>query len=321
MIGSYLFTTLEELGLDQKELFRAATIPQDVFTQAEPAISDAAYIKLWSALRAATDRPDLCVVLGRAAGLSLTSKIHLITYGSATTQEYLQQIKRFGPLIAAPLSSLSFAKGRLDFRPSVDGQDAAVTLHIMAQMVALIASIRQATGTHVMPARVMVRQAADIHNASLQAATVQALAAYFDCEVETADMDFIEFDAAACQLPFRLTCGFLWSCVSDGLDAQLWQVLKNMPAHKLVEQALETLLPQGNANIECVATALAIGERTLQRHLRNENTDFRSVLEMTRRKLARKYILTAGITQRDIAKKLGFQDANSFYRLWRSWRQ
>jgi hypothetical protein len=50
-----------------------------------------------------------------------------------------------------------------------------------------------------------------------------------------------------------------------------------MPAHKLVEQALETLLLQGKANIEGIATALAIGERTLQRRLRNENTDFRSV--------------------------------------------
>ena len=80
------------------------------------------------------------------------------------------------------------------------------------------------------------------------------------------------------------------------------------------------LLPSVHATIEAVAAHLAIGQRTLQRRLQDENTCFRCVLFATRQQLAQKYKRIGGLRQAEIAQRLGFQDVNSYYRVARFWR-
>jgi AraC-like DNA-binding protein len=146
------------------------------------------------------------------------------------------------------------------------------------------------------------------------------LSGYFGVRVEAGADCFVEFADDAIDRSFLVQPLLLSQSIRDSLDGQLWQMLRSQPAHILVARALEELLPSGHATIEAVAAHLAIGQRTLQRRLQDENTCFRSVLFATRQQLAQKYKRIGGLRQAEIAQRLGFQDVNSYYRVARLWR-
>ena len=78
-----------------------------------------------------------------------------------------------------------------------------------------------------------------------------------------------------------------------------------MPTHKLVERALETLLPSGKASLDAVALHMAVGQCTLQRRLQEENTDFRTVLLDTRKRLAKHYMRIGGLKKKRDCPSIG----------------
>jgi len=320
MIGSYLFSAFNELQIDGQTILQYADINTDVFRNPEPAISANAYIKFWAVVEANTNRPDASVIVGRAAGASATNKMHLIVYGSETTEVYLQKLAHYAPLIGAAISTMNYADGRIELPHLREELDAAGQFHICAQIVAMVENIRNATGHPFTPARVMIEACNRPQNRTPQHIYEQALSDYLGIAAETGTASFIEFDGAALQMPFRLCSWFLWSSISENLNAQLWRALDMMPTHKLVERALEELMPKGKSSIEAVAIHLAIGRRTLQRRLQNEGTEFRAVHNKTRQRLAKNYMRDGRMTQGAIARLLGFQDTNSLYRLVRQWR-
>lgn len=80
------------------------------------------------------------------------------------------------------------------------------------------------------------------------------------------------------------------------------------------------LLPSGKSSLDAVALHLAVSQRTLQRRLQDENTNFRMVLLETRQRLAKYYARMGGLKKSEIAQRLGFQDINSYYRVAQHWR-
>ena len=68
-----------------------------------------------------------------------------------------------------------------------------------------------------------------------------------------------------------------------------------------------------------VSSKLAISNRTLQRHLRQEGTTFQKVLDELREELARHYLSTSSYSSAEIAFLLGYEEPNSFFRAFRSW--
>ena len=78
-------------------------------------------------------------------------------------------------------------------------------------------------------------------------------------------------------------------------------------------------LPAGDSTMTAVAHQLATSPRTLQRQLQLEGTTFQSVLADTREHLARHYLAHGAMTTAEIAYLLAYEDANSFYRAFRTW--
>ncbi|MDB4852631.1 hypothetical protein OAI23_04000 [Alphaproteobacteria bacterium] len=186
--------------------------------------------------------------------------------------------------------------------------------------MAVVETIRGATGQRIRPKHVSLRITGDTGTELADVYYSENLAGYFGVRVEDGADCFVEFADDAVDRSFLVQPLLLSQSVRDSLDGQLWQMLRSQPAHILVARALEVLLPSGHATIAAVAAHLAIGQRTLQRRLQEENTSFRSVLFTTRRQLAKKYTRIGGLRQAEIAQRLGFQDVNSYYRMTRLWR-
>jgi AraC-like DNA-binding protein len=86
-----------------------------------------------------------------------------------------------------------------------------------------------------------------------------------------------------------------------------------------VRQLLVQLLPSGKVDQSTVASRLHRSTSTLQRQLGAEKTNYRRILESTRRELAEHYLQDGKYTQAQIAFMVGFADQSNFARAFRRW--
>jgi AraC-like DNA-binding protein len=86
-----------------------------------------------------------------------------------------------------------------------------------------------------------------------------------------------------------------------------------------VQQALLDTLPDGAPTKELVARKLAMSPRNLHRHLAEEGTSFKALLNDARVQLARNYIDEGRLSVTEIAFVLGFADTSTFSRAFKRW--
>ncbi len=86
-----------------------------------------------------------------------------------------------------------------------------------------------------------------------------------------------------------------------------------------VRKLLLSLLPNGKANQEEVSRRMHMSRSTLHRRLREENTNYKELLESTRRTLAIEYVRDRKHSLNYIAFLLGFSDQSNFSRAFRRW--
>lgn len=86
-----------------------------------------------------------------------------------------------------------------------------------------------------------------------------------------------------------------------------------------VSNAITRCMKQGQVTIEAVASRVGIGPRTLQRRLFERGTTFRVVVREQRRKTAEMLLRNEKISLGAVAGGLGYADAASMSRAFRSW--
>jgi AraC-like DNA-binding protein len=69
-----------------------------------------------------------------------------------------------------------------------------------------------------------------------------------------------------------------------------------------------------------VAAELHMSVRTLRRHLEEEGTSFRAVVEQTREYLAEELLVTAGLSIEQVAERIGYSEASSFVHAFQRWK-
>jgi AraC-like DNA-binding protein len=83
--------------------------------------------------------------------------------------------------------------------------------------------------------------------------------------------------------------------------------------------AVQQQLTGRRPTIEEIADALHVSSRSLQRRLQDEGSSFQCVLEEARHHLARHYLNNSVLELSEAAYLLGYNDANSFVRAFRTW--
>ena len=86
-----------------------------------------------------------------------------------------------------------------------------------------------------------------------------------------------------------------------------------------VKAAILDQLPSGNVTESSVADTLHISNRTMQRQLQTENTNFKNLLNEVRSELADKYIRDSQLSLTEISFLLGFAEMSSFSRAFKRW--
>jgi len=112
---------------------------------------------------------------------------------------------------------------------------------------------------------------------------------------------------------------YVFGILSEHADALLESLLKSKAVRGRVESLLMPILHTGQANMDTIATKMALSRQTLFRKLKAEGTTFAEVLDELRHKLALDYLSARKVSVNETAYLVGFSDAAAFGRAFKRW--
>lgn len=107
------------------------------------------------------------------------------------------------------------------------------------------------------------------------------------------------------------------------LDRHVRELVERVPRATALRDRVQQLAAQtlttGAPSAAAIAERLHMSRRTLQRHLRNDGTSPRELMETLRRDLAIRYLSERRIGIAEVAFLLGFSEASAFHRAFKRW--
>jgi AraC-like DNA-binding protein len=137
----------------------------------------------------------------------------------------------------------------------------------------------------------------------------------------------VKFDAA--QTRFRITSPSLDTTLS-GSDPEFneiclrhcGQIMRQIATRSAAVARLRSLFlgrPGAIPSLEEAASHLNMSPRSLRRHLLQEGTNYRLLVDEFRRDLAKEYLASEQISAKEIAYLLGFRSTDAFRRAFKAW--
>jgi AraC-like DNA-binding protein len=282
-------------------------------------VSDARYPwrkmqQLW--VRAVDATGDPCFGLFAGRNIRPTS-FHALGFSwlvSQTLLGSLERLCRYHRIIStAPVKLTIEADGdRYIFSANIDDPahiptDAAVD----AFVAAFVQMCRTATDEHFCPLSIALRRADPGH--------IDQYVTFFNCPVSfDAEKNVIYFDKDSLEQQLPGDNREL-ARANDTVAEKYLDSLDPQKVASEVRELLITLLPSGKSNQKTIAKRLNRSLSTLQRQLQNEGTNYKDILEHTRKNLATDYVLDGQLSLGQIAYMLGFSDQSNFSRAFKRW--
>lgn len=129
----------------------------------------------------------------------------------------------------------------------------------------------------------------------------------------------LRLDQASLALRNPEHCPSTWRQLLEICERELEQQTRTRSLRERIIQLLGPLLNGREPDLEEVAARLQLPTWTLRRKLAEEGTQFRSILNDTRRDLAMTYIRDTELAFGEIAYLLGFASAEAFQRAFKRW--
>ncbi|MEX5496726.1 AraC family transcriptional regulator ligand-binding domain-containing protein, partial [Pseudomonas asgharzadehiana] len=135
-----------------------------------------------------------------------------------------------------------------------------------------------------------------------------------------ADANQLRLNQATLALRNPQHCPSTWQLLLQLCERELEQLTRTRSLRERITRLLGPMLNGGREpDLEEVAARLKLPTWTLRRKLTEEGTQFRAILNDTRRDLAMTYIRDTELAFGEIAYLLGFASAQAFQRAFRRW--
>jgi AraC-like DNA-binding protein len=311
-VSGSTFLKLEELGVRASAVLRRAGLPQGYMDQPRVLLNTEELFALWSAIGEVSTNPAIGLQLGTE---TKTERFHPVGLAALSTENFgsaIDQMARYKQLTCPEeiLQKKDDEEWSIQFRWLLaDEVEPPVLDECCFAWVLSIA--RQGTGTRLSPLRVEFVQPRP------HAKTIER---HFGCPVVCGGpRNAIVFRAADAERPFVTRNAELLGMLAPQLEEELKQGNGDQNFVERVRMAIQQGLTGRRPNIEDIADALHVSSRTLQRRLQDEGSSFQCVLEEARHQLARHYLNNSVLELNEAAYLLGYEDANSFVRAFRTW--
>ncbi len=307
-----LIQVLQAAGHGVEALLRAAEIP--AFALEEPRVR----------IRVEQEARFTCLALEQLclthAGLLVGQRYHMVTFGvlglaaacAPTVRSLLHTMLSY-PVLAWGMTQCSLwsdeRQSILVFELDEAASDCSL-FYVERDMSCTVTVLRDMLGGHGQPLAV--------HFAHAAPADAAPYASFFGCPVH--------FGAAANELWFDPR---IWKEAPPQSDEMSFRFFDNQCRHisemllapldysDIVRGRLRSITPI--PSLRELAAALRLTERSLQRRLANENTNFTALLREVRLDQARRLLHRPAVHVDQIAERLGFEDPIAFSHAFKEW--
>jgi AraC-like DNA-binding protein len=307
-----LAAKLEESGIRVSALLQSAGLAPGLLDQPRILVTTEELFALWRAIARHSLDPAIGLQLGTELKPEHFDPVALAALSTASFGEAMRQVARHKQLSCPEeiVHQVDDQEWSIQFRWLLanDAEPEALTDLCFAWVLSIA---RHGTGTRLTPLRLeFVRPRA----------YKKPLERHFGCPILFgATRNALVFRASDAELPFVTRNVELLSMLAPQIDAELRQHRGEETFPERVRAAIQKKLTGRRPKMQDIARELHISSRTLQRRLQDAGWSYQQVLEEARHQLARHYLINSMLELNETAYLLGYQDANSFVRAFRTW--
>ena len=302
------------LQIDTGAVLRRMRFPADFLQNEGRGVTPRDFFAGWNAMLAEAAREDTPLFLGQAYARGPFNPAFFAFTCSPTIAIGLERLALFKPLTGPLFLGLRRGdSGALTItKSSTHPAHPLPDSFAATELVFLIEAMRSCTGHHIVPRHATLPGRVACH---------AQIEEFIGCEIgigsgATATLRIGPEDADRVLLSADPD---QWVQLEPGFRRQMQAQNDAQSISARVCAVLPEMLPAGEATVVDAAERLRLSARSLQRHLRAEDTTFQALLDATREDLARHYLTTTELAVEEISYLLAYRDPNSFYRAFQVW--
>ncbi|MDD0977567.1 AraC family transcriptional regulator [Pseudomonas fontis] len=309
--------TLRQLGHDPTPLLERYGLHATRLAEAGARLSIPRYMHLGHAAIALTGEPALGLHMGRLSRLSQAGLAGVTAAQAPSLGEAARTLLRFEPLYAANYRGQSSYQedphgAWLRFY-SISPYNDYNRFVVDSVLAGWLAQLSAVAGAPLQAERVDIEFEAPAYAAQYQA--LSSTGVQFAAETNQ-----LRLSRAALELRNPAHCPSTWQHLLKLCEHELLERTRTRGLAERIAHLLGPLLNGGREpDLEEVARHLQLPTWTLRRKLAEEGTQFRAILNDTRRDLAMTYIRDTELAFGEIAYLLGFASAEAFQRAFKRW--
>ena len=301
------------LNINETRVLQKAKLPIDLFEKRVISLSTEQYFGLWTAILEQSDSDEPIPL--KFEKIPLFASMSVPVMAALCSPDFItfcKRIREYKPLIG-PLN-LDLQEKEDKFSLEITHIDENQKLHpliIATEFVFFLKMIRYATEKDITP----------ICIESTESIVDPAYSEYFGVTPCIGDKNKIVLSIDDAKTPFKFSDQSVWDRFEPELRKRLHELEVEVDTSfsAKVRAVLMELLPLGKLSIDCVSEKLCISSRTLQRKLKNENTNYQQQLNHCRELLAKHYLGSTDMSITEISFLLGYEEPSSFTRAFNVW--
>jgi len=311
-VAALVAQTLRSYDCDPEPLFREAGLDICRLSNPDTRFPGNRVQHLWQLAVDATGDPCFGFVAGEQVQPAVLHGLGFSWLASDTLRDALTRLMRYSRLISTAANlQLQDTDTSLDLVLLPPNGVNLVPAFQDAGMSGFLRMCRLTAGEEIDPVHVSIKHSRPDCDRKLQA--------YFRAPIEyNASNNILSFDKQLVDTPLthanpelarindQTVVDYLARFDRDSLTMQV--------RSKIIER-----LHDGTPNQETIAQSLHVSLRSLQRKLNKEETNYKSLLESTRRELALNYIRETHRSLGEITYLLGFSEPSNFTRAFKRW--
>ncbi|MHC2147947.1 AraC family transcriptional regulator [Pseudomonas sp. 210_17 TE3656] len=308
---------LQQRGIEPTALLERYGLDTARLTEAGARLSIPRYMHLGHAAIELTEDPALGLHMGCISRLSQAGLAGVTAAQAPTVGEAARTLLRFEPLYAANYrghSSFHADSGGAWLRfYSISPYNAYNRFVVDSLLSGWLAQLSSLAGVKLVAERMEIEFEAPAYAAHYQ--TLCSTPVQFGAQTNQ-----LRLSQASLALRNPAHCPSTWQHLLKLCEAELEQLTRIRSLGERIAHLLGPLLNGGREpDLEEVARHLQLPTWTLRRKLAEEGTQFRAILNDTRRDLAMAYIRDTELAFGEIAYLLGFASAEAFQRAFKRW--
>ncbi|MHA6494458.1 AraC family transcriptional regulator [Pseudomonas borbori] len=313
-----LADAMTQLGQDPQPLLERYGFDAARMAEARARLSIPRYMRLGYNAIQQTGEPALGLLMGQLTRLSQAGLAGLSAAQAPTVRDAAWALTRFEPLYASNYrgqSSLSEdSQGAWLRFYSISPYNAYNRFVVDSVLSSWMQQLGSLTGQRLPVEKVQIEFA--------QPSYSERYAEAFGCAVEFGCADNrLRLSKTTLNLRNPEHCPSTWKHMIEICERELEQLTRTRSLRERITQLLGPLLHGREPDLSEVAARLQLPSWTLRRKLAEEGTQFRTILNETRRDLAMAYIRDTELAFGEIAYLLGFASAEAFQRAFKRWNQ